>query len=77
MRSAPEAAATAGDERGHSAFGLSEELVGEATARAFGARLVRPEPRLMTMLPAHCYHRTYPHRASGRRICIAYDFWPA
>jgi uncharacterized protein (TIGR02466 family) len=73
----PEAVATAGDERGHIAFGLPEEKVGEATARAFGARLVRPEPGLMMMFPAHCYHRTYPHRASGRRICIAYDFWPA
>jgi uncharacterized protein (TIGR02466 family) len=73
----PEAVATAGDERGHIAFGLPEELVGEATARAFGGRLVRPEPGLMIMFPAHCYHRTYPHRASGRRICIAYDFWPA
>jgi uncharacterized protein (TIGR02466 family) len=73
----PEAVATADDERGHIAFGLPEELVGEATARAFGGRLVRPEPGLMMMFPAHCYHRTYPHRASGRRICIAYDFWPA
>jgi uncharacterized protein (TIGR02466 family) len=73
----PEAVATAADERGHIAFGLPEELVGEAAARAFGARLVRPEPGLLMMFPAHCYHRTYPHRASGRRICIAYDFWPA
>jgi uncharacterized protein (TIGR02466 family) len=72
----PEAVATAADERGHIAFGLPEELVGETTARAFGARLVRPEPGLMMLFPAHCYHRTYPHRASGRRICIAYDFWP-
>ena len=73
----PEAVATAGDERGHIAFGLPEEQVGDGTARAFGRRLVRPEPGLMLIFPSHCYHRTYPHGASGRRICIAYDFWPA
>ncbi len=73
----PEAVATSGDERGCIVFGLPEGRVDEATARAFGERLIRPEPGLMMLFPAHSYHRTHPHRASGRRICIAYDFRPA
>jgi hypothetical protein len=73
----PETVTTADDERGRIAFGLPEELAGDATARAFGERLFKPEPGLMMLFPAHSYHRTYPHGANGRRICIAYDFWPA
>ncbi|BGE84892.1 MULTISPECIES: putative 2OG-Fe(II) oxygenase [Methylosinus] len=73
----PPGIAEARDERGHIAFGLPEDLVGEEAARAFGSGLVRPEPGLMMLFPAHCYHRTYPHRASGRRICVAFDFRPA
>ncbi|MFZ1920184.1 MAG: putative 2OG-Fe(II) oxygenase [Xanthobacteraceae bacterium] len=73
---APEAVATATDERGHIAFGLPEDLVGEQTAREFGIQLVRPEPGMLILFPSHTYHRTFPHRADGRRICIAFDFWP-
>jgi len=73
----PDAVTAAEDERGHIAFGLPEELVGERTARDFGIQLVRPEPGLMVLFPSHIYHRTFPHYADGRRICIAFDFWPA
>jgi len=31
----------------------------------------------MVLFPSHIYHRTFPHYADGRRICIAFDFWPA
>jgi tetratricopeptide (TPR) repeat protein len=59
------------------AFGLPAGLIGTAAASAFGETLVRPQPGLLTLFPSHLYHRTYPHRTQGRRICIAFDIGPA
>ena len=55
------------------AFALPEGTFGEAAARAFGEVLVRPREGLLTLFPSHAYHRTHPHGADGRRICIAFD----
>lgn len=54
-------------------LGLSDTLAGAADGRAVGEHLVRPAPGLLTLFPSHCYHRTYPHRAPGRRISVAFD----
>jgi uncharacterized protein (TIGR02466 family) len=58
-------------------FGLSDYRIGQAAAESFGARLVRPQPGLLTLFPSHAYHRTHPHGAEGRRICVAFDLIPA
>jgi hypothetical protein len=31
---------------------------------------------MLTLIPSHCYHRTYQHGTSERRICLAFDIWP-
>ncbi len=59
------------------AFGLPPEIVGGDNAEAFGLEIVRPVPGEMRIFPSHTYHRTYPHFGSSKRICIAYDLWPA
>jgi len=58
------------------AFGLPEGLAGRDGARRFGRELVRPRPGLLVLFPSHCYHRTFPHGANGRRICISFDLRP-
>lgn len=58
------------------AFGLPDQPIGRTAAESFGTRLVRPYPGLLNLFPSHAYHRTYPHGANGRRICIAYDLIP-
>lgn len=57
-------------------FGLPDHRIGRETAAAFGSRLVRPQPGLLNLFPSHAYHRTHPHGAEGRRICIAFDLIP-
>ena len=74
--SVPAAVCTANDGRGHIAFGVPDELVGAAAAQDFGRTLVRPEPGLLVLFPAHTYHRTFPHGADEPRICLSFDLWP-
>jgi len=58
-------------------FGLPEDVIGVDAAAAFGQHIERPEPGVLMMFPSHTYHRTFPHGATGRRICLAFDIWPA
>ena len=58
------------------AFGLPEDVIGEAASHRFGRRIVRPEAGLMTIFPSHTFHRTFSHGGSGRRICCAFDVVP-
>lgn len=58
-------------------FGLPDNMIGQAAAESFGSQLVRPQPGLLTLFPSHAYHRTHPHGAEGRRICVAFDLIPA
>lgn len=69
----PEQIAKGHDRKGCLSFGLPEELLGDALAAAYGEHLVRPEPGMLLTFPSHVYHRTYPHEAEGKRICIAFD----
>ena len=69
---------TAGeDQAGCIAFGLPEEVVGDAAATDYGRHVVRPEEGMLMLFPSHTYHRTWPHGADARRICVAFDIWPA
>lgn len=61
---------------GNIAIGLPEDLVGEEAAAAYGTQLIRPKEGLLLIFPSHTYHRTYPHRAKERRICVAFDIKP-
>lgn len=72
----PDAVVDGDDPAGCLSFGLPGGLIGETAARAFGERLVRPRPGMLTLFPSHAYHRTYPHGAQGKRICIAFDIGP-
>jgi hypothetical protein len=68
---------TQGEEAGGCiAFGLPEHLAGGAGAEAVGLELVRPHAGMALVFPSHAYHRTFPHGASERRVCIAFDIWP-
>ena len=69
----PDGLADTHDKAGCLAFGLPNGLIGEAAAEAFGERLVRPKPGLLTLFPSHAYHRTYPHGMNARRMC-AFQF---
>jgi tetratricopeptide (TPR) repeat protein len=73
----PDAIARGNDEAGCIAFGLPEYLVGNQAAAAFGLDLVRPEAGLAMLFPSHAYHRTFRHGVPERRICLAFDLWPA
>jgi tetratricopeptide (TPR) repeat protein len=59
------------------AFGLPASAIGEESATAFGQRVVRPHTGMLAMFPSHVYHRTYPHRGTGRRIGVGFDVVPA
>jgi len=59
------------------AFGLPEDIMGDDVAASYGTRLVRPEEGMLMLFPSHSYHRTFPHGADERRICLAFDIWPA
>ena len=72
----PDGIAHGTDRAGCLAFGLPEDLAGEAGSAAYGEDLVRPQPGLFLAFPSHAYHRTYPHGARERRICVALDVRP-
>jgi len=59
------------------AFGISDEIAGDQAAAGYGERLVRPQTGLMMIFPSHSFHKTYPHRGSGHRICFAFDIIPS
>lgn len=65
------------DDAGCIAFGLPEDMVGEEASADYGTRVVRPEEGMLMLFPSHTYHRTFPHGAAERRICLAFDIWPA
>jgi uncharacterized protein (TIGR02466 family) len=72
----PEVIAQGDGEGGCIALGLPEDLAGEEAAAAYGTQVIRPEEGLLLLFPSHTYHRTYPHGAKDRRICIAFDVKP-
>ena len=72
----PEGIATGTDAAGCIAFGIPEDMVGDEAAQAFGSTIVRPTAGTLMLFPSHCYHRTFPHGAAERRICVAFDIWP-
>lgn len=72
----PDTIVRGNSEAGCIAFGLPEDLTGEAAAQEFGQRLIRPEPGLLLTFPSHAYHRTYPHGGREKRICFAFDLRP-
>jgi hypothetical protein len=74
--SVPTSVACGDDLGGCIAFGLPDELAGQEGAEAFGRQLVRPREGLALFFPSHAYHRTFPHGANERRVCIAFDIWP-
>jgi tetratricopeptide (TPR) repeat protein len=59
------------------ALGLPGGMIGVDASTAFGETLVRPKAGLLTLFPSHTYHRTHPHGAHDKRICIAFDICPA
>jgi tetratricopeptide (TPR) repeat protein len=72
----PDAVCASEDDSGCLALGLPEGLIGETVAKRFGRRIVRPRPGLLALFPSPSYHRTFPHRSDGRRICISFDVKP-
>jgi hypothetical protein len=48
-------------------------LIGAEAAARIGDHLVRPTPGPIALFPSHSYHHTLPHRAAGKRICVAFD----
>ena len=75
--SVPDSIAHGETEDGCIAFGLPDDLAGEAAVDAFGVRVVRPKGGLMLAFPSHTYHRTFPHGQREKRICLAFDLRPA
>jgi tetratricopeptide (TPR) repeat protein len=73
----PAAVANGTDEAGCLAFGVPGGLIGEAAAQNIQQTHIRPIPGLLTLFPSHAYHRTFPHKGTGRRMCIAFDICPA
>lgn len=73
----PPAITAGADQAGCIAFGLPEDVVGDAAAADYGRHVVRPEEGMLMLFPSHTYHRTFPHGAAERRICVAFDIWPA
>lgn len=73
----PDTVVTGSDAGGCIAFGLPDGLIGADRAVQFGEDLVRPQPGLLMLFPSHSYHRTFPHGAADRRICVSFDIWPA
>jgi len=72
----PDAVTQGDDAAGCIAFGLPEDVVGDAAAADYGVKVVRPEEGMLMLFPSHTYHRTFPHGADQRRICVAFDIWP-
>lgn len=73
----PDAVADGPDEAGCFALGLPGGLAGAAAAEGVGQLVIRPQTGSLVLFPSHGYHRTYPHRGEGRRICLAFDICPA
>lgn len=73
----PDAVVNGADKAGCFAFGLPGGLIGKAAAQSFAQSQVRPRPGLLTLFPSHAFHRTFPHKGVGRRMCIAFDICPA
>lgn len=59
------------------AFGLPDDQVSADAALAYGEEFVRPQTGMLSLFPSHTYHRTFPHNLNERRICVAFDIWPA
>ncbi len=74
--SVPQAVCDGSSEAGCIAFGLPDDLAGPEVAAQYGQHVLRPQPGQLVLFPSHCYHRTYPHGTSERRICLAFDIWP-
>ena len=72
----PDAVSAGADSDGCLILGLSDRLLSAEAAAAVGHHLVRPRPGLLALFPSHSYHRTFPHRAAGKRICVAFDIEP-
>lgn len=72
----PAAIEAARDRAGCLAFGLPEDLAGADVAAQYGVTIVRPQEGLAMLFPSHAYHRTFPHKAAERRICVAFDVRP-
>ena len=72
----PNAIANGTDRCGCLAFGLPDDLAGADASAAFGEHVVRPQPGMLLTFPSHVYHRTYPHGADDKRICVAFDVRP-
>ena len=75
--SVPPSVAHGEDRGGCIGFGLPADLAGEAAAERFGLELIRPREGMALFFPSHAYHRTFAHGARERRVCIAFDIWPA
>lgn len=65
------------DRGGCLAWGVPEEIVGDAASQAYGLTQMRPEPGMLLLFPSHAYHRTFAHGSAERRIVLAFDIWPA
>ena len=73
----PDTVSAGTDSDGCLMLGLSDHVIGAEKAAAIGHYLVRPRPGLLALFPSHSYHRTFPHHAPGKRICVAFDIGPA
>lgn len=73
----PDAVSAGDDQAGCLMLGMSDHMIGAEKAAAIGYHLVRPRPGLLALFPSHSYHRTFPHHAPGKRICVAFDIGPA
>ena len=72
----PDSIASGSTEAGCIAFGIPQDVVGDAAAQSFGQHIERPQTGRLMLFPSHSYHRTFPHGNTERRICIAFDIWP-
>lgn len=72
----PQSIAAGNSDSGCLKFGLPDDLAGNATAAAFGHKVVRPREGAMHTFPSHSYHRTFPHATGEKRICVAFDVRP-
>lgn len=73
----PSAVSAGSDSDGCLMLGLSDRILSAENAAAVGHHMVRPRPGLLALFPSHAYHRTFPHRAAGKRICVAFDIGSA
>lgn len=57
-------------------LGVPEGVPSSEHAAAMEECVIRPRPGLIATFPSHAYHRTFPHGAAGKRICVAFDVVP-